>query len=186
MVFPEKGRACTAETLKIAVAAAKEKNLALVVASSKGSTGLAVTEEVRRQQFEGPVIVVSLVFGWPEQGVQRMPKETMQAIKSSGARLVTAAHALSGAERGIGKQFPGAYPVEIIAHTLRMFGPGTKVAVECGAMAFDAGLLKVGTPIVSVGGSGGGADTALILTPCGTAQVLDTVIHEYLCKPGLY
>lgn len=93
---------------------------------------------------------------------------------------------LSGAERGISRKFSGAYPVEIMAHTLRMFGQGTKVCVEIAMMALDNGAIELNKPVVCVGGSARGADTACIITPAYTADCLDTKIHEILCKPGLY
>ena len=57
------------------------------------------------------------------------------------------------------------YPVEIIAQTLRMLGAGTKVGVECAIMALDAGLVPFNTKILSLGGTGRGLDTAIVVTP---------------------
>lgn len=58
----------------------------------------------------------------------------------------------------------GVYPLLLIADTLKLFGQGTKVAVEVAVMAADAGALS-GQDIVAIGGSGRGADTALVLKP---------------------
>jgi len=92
----------------------------------------------------------------------------------------------SGAERGMSKTFGGAYPVEIIAHTLRMFGQGTKVCVEVAIMALDAGLIPYGEPIIAIGGTGQGADTAVIITPSHASGIFETKIHEIICKPSCY
>ena len=100
-------------------------------------------------------------------------------------KIVTAAHALSGAERSFSTAFKGVGPVEIIAHTLRMFGQGTKVCVECAAMACDCGAIASGEPVIAVAGTGGGADTVLILKAANTQRILETKICEYLCKPLL-
>lgn len=107
-------------------------------------------------------------------------------LEAKGVRIVTAAHALSGAERALSRNFSGVYPVEIVAHTLRMLSQGTKVCVEIGMMAMDCGAVECGKPVVAVAGTGRGADTAVILTPAYTADFLSTKIHEMLCKPGLY
>jgi hypothetical protein len=64
-----------------------------------------------------------------------------------------------------------------------MFSQGTKVAVEVAVMALDAGLIPYGQPIVSVGGSGGGADTALVLIPSHSKTFFDTEVLEVICKP---
>ncbi len=115
-----------------------------------------------------------------------MTDERRAELTAAGVHIIHAAHALSGAERGISRKFNGAYPVEIMAHTLRMFGQGTKVCVEIAMMALDNGAIEFNKPVVCVGGSARGADTACIITPAYTADCLDTKIHEILCKPGLY
>jgi len=70
----------------------------------------------------------------------------------------------------------------LIADTLRLFGQGTKVAVEVAIMAADAGTLS-GEDIVSIGGSGSGADAALILKPAHQNNFFDMRIREIVCKP---
>ena len=109
----------------------------------------------------------------------------MQEFRDKGVIVVTAAHALSGAERGLSKKFSGIYPVEIVANTLKMLGQGTKVCVEIAMMALDNGAIDYGKQIIAVGGSGRGADTVCRLTPEYTADLMGTKIHEILCKPSL-
>lgn len=74
-------------------------------------------------------------------------------------------------------------PPSIVAHTLRMFGQGTKVAVEIAVMALDAGLIPYGSEVIAIGGSGGGADTALVVKPAHAKNFFDTQIREIICKP---
>ena len=100
-----------------------------------------------------------------------------------GFHLCTAAHVLSGAERSLSNTFKGVYPVEIIAHTLRMFGQGTKVCVEISAMAADAGLIRTGEPVIAIGGTARGADTAVVLRPEVSYNILKTKIDRIICKP---
>ena len=101
----------------------------------------------------------------------------------AGFNVCTAAHTLSGVERSFSNKFSGAYPAEIVAHTLRMFGAGTKVAVECATMAADAGYIPVGEPVIARGGTGRGLDTAWILKAANTHTLLATRLEECLCKP---
>jgi hypothetical protein len=93
------------------------------------------------------------------------------------------AHALSGAERGISSQFKGIYPVEIMAQTLRILSQGVKVVVEIGSMALDAGAVEYGKPIVALGGTGHGLDTAVVMHPAHANIIFQTKIHEILCMP---
>lgn len=130
--------------------------------------------------------MVGQVDGFPKPGENTLPAETRAALEARGVRIVTAAHTLSGAERGISRKFGGVYPVELVAHTLRMLGQGVKVCVECALMAADCGSVEYGAPVVCVAGTGRGADTACVITPAYTADLFDTRVHEILCKPGLY
>jgi hypothetical protein len=74
---------------------------------------------------------------------------------------------------------------EIMAYTLRILGEGTKVAVEIALMAADAGLVSTKEPCVSVGGTGQGADTAILLQPAHAQNFFDMKIMEILAKPRL-
>ena len=80
-------------------------------------------------------------------------------------------------------KFGGVYPVEIMAHTLRLFCQGVKVCVEIGAMALDAGAIQAPRAVVALGGSGEGLDTACVITPGYSAKIFETRVHELLCKP---
>ena len=135
MIFENKGKENTLETLHIALNAAKERGTTLVVASSAGDT---LIELIKMQEALGtnvPMVMVGQAYGYPKQGVNTMTDERRAELTAAGVHIIHAAHALSGAERGISRKFNGAYPVEIMAHTLRMFGQGTKVCVEIAMMA---------------------------------------------------
>lgn len=66
-----------------------------------------------------------------------------------------------------------------MADTLRLFGQGTKVAVEVTVMAADGGALA-GNDIIAIGGSGHGADTALVLKPAHQNNFFDLRIREII------
>jgi len=184
MYFDKPGPENTGETVRIAVQEAKKRQIShIVVASSAGVTAFALAEEVRKQGFEGCLICVTHVFGFSENGKNELSDEKRSELEKQGIRCLTAAHSLSGAERCLNRKFQGVYPVEIIAHTLRMFGQGMKVCVEIALMALDAGLIPFEKPVIALGGTERGTDTASILTPSYTSSVLDTKIHEILCKP---
>ena len=70
-----------------------------------------------------------------------------------------------------------------ISSNRRIFGQGTKVAVEMALMAADAGLIQTDKDIISIGGSGKGADTAIIIRPNNTGRFFDVQVRGILCKP---
>lgn len=184
MYFNSPGPENTGETIKIAIREAKERQIShIVAASNTGGTIFALAEEGRKQGYEGKLVCVSHVYGFRENGKNELSEENREKLEKLGIRVCTAAHALSGAERGLSRKFQGIYPVEIIAYTLRMFGQGMKVCVEISVMALDAGFVPYGKPIIALGGAGRGADTASILTPAYCSAITETKIHEILCKP---
>ena len=138
MIFENKGKENTLETLHIALNAAKERGTTLVVASSAGDT---LIELIKMQEEIGtnvPMVMVGQAYGYPKQGVNTMTDERRAELTAAGV------------------------------------------------MALDNGAIELNKPVVCVGGSARGADTACIITPAYTADCLDTKIHEILCKPGLY
>ncbi|MDR1625582.1 MAG: hypothetical protein LBT33_03500 [Spirochaetia bacterium] len=186
MCFETSGPACTARTLEAAAREAAARGISyMVVSSNTGKTALLLAQEAARAGYSGGLVCVTHVDGFVEKGKNEMSGEARRQLEGAGFRVYTAAHALSGAERAISRKFQGAYPVEIIAHTLRIFGQGVKVCVEVSVMALDGGLLPYGTPVVAVGGTGTGADTALVLTPAHASEIFAVKVHEILCKPRL-
>jgi len=185
VLFEKPGTENTPAALDLALQAAKRADLDIVVATTGGGTVPVLLELAEKAGYAGKIVAVTHCFGSREKGKNILEPEKMQEFRNKGVTVVTAAHALSGAERGLSKKFSGVYPVEIVAHTLRMFGQGTKVCVEIAMMALDAGTIEYGRPVIAIGGSGRGADTVCRLTPEYTSDLMGTKIHEILCKPSL-
>lgn len=182
MYFDEAGSGHTAETLSAAHQRAKDLDVQeVVVASTTGETAYRALEMF--QGFRMTVVTYHCGFKAPFQTV--MKEDVRVELEQKGARVVSASHALSGVERSLAKRYDGIYPVLLIADTLRLFGQGTKVAVEIAIMAADAGTLS-GKDIVSIGGSGRGADTALVLRPAHQSNLFDMRIREIICKPRVF
>jgi len=151
----------------------------IVVASTTGETGVKAS-----RLFRGfNVVVVSHHVGFQEPGVWEMEEDNRKKILENGAKILTATHALSGVERAIRKNFGTIMPLELIAHTLRLFGEGTKVCVEITIMAADAGLIPVDRDVIAIGGTGRGADTALVIKPETASRFFDLKIREIIAKP---
>jgi Uncharacterized conserved protein len=179
MYFEKKGAENTAQTVNLALKAAKERGIRhIVVASSSGETALlfANGDGIR-------VVCVTYAFGFSEDGKGSLSEGMRERLGEKSVTVFAGTHVLSGVERGISSESGGMYPAEIMSNTLRMLGQGVKVCVEVSIMALDAGLIPHGEKVIVVGGSGSGADTAVIITPAHAKKVLKTRIHEILCKP---
>jgi len=153
----------------------------IVVASTTGETGVKASRLFRGSN----VVVVSHHVGFQEPGVWEMEEENRKKILENEAKILTATHALSGVERAIRKDFGTIMPLELIAHALRLFGEGTKVCVEITIMAADAGLIPVDRDVIAIGGTGGGADTALVIKPATASSFFDLKIREIIAKPRI-
>lgn len=170
----------TSETLELVSKFAEERGIKdVVVASTTGQTGALAMPALKGLN----VVVVTHAAGFREAGQQELTEENRKAIEKQGGRIVTGTHALSSMERAFRKKFNTILPLEIIANTLRMFGEGTKVAVEIALMASDSGAIPVDRDVISIAGTGNGADTALLLRPSYSHRALDLKIRECICKP---
>jgi len=180
--FKNMGNENTNAVITSALQAAVEKGINhIVVASSSGATARLLKNDKGVN-----IVMVSHAYGSNGEGKNELSDEARSELQKMDIKVLTTTHVLSGAERGISKVFGGINPVEIIAQSLRMLGHGTKVCVEVSVMALDAGMIPYGQPVIAIGGSSKGADTALILTPSHANRIFDTKIHEVICKPSLY
>ena len=150
----------------------------VVVASNSGATALRFADLL--QDTDVRIIAVTSHVGFHGGDTVDMTPDNRQALEDLGVTIVTCAHALSGVGRSISSKFGGTTPVEIIAHTLRRFGQGIKVAVEIAVMAADAGAIPTDREIIAAGGSGKGADAAAVIKPGHMNSFFDLEIREIL------
>lgn len=178
MYFNEKGPANTAKVAELVAKRAEELGIKhVVVASNSGATA----EHFLNRGLE--VVCVTHHAGFREPGGDEMPSAMRERLAAAGVKVLTTTHLFANVERAITNKFGGIYPAEIIAATFRCFGQGTKVAAEIATMAMDAGLIPHDAEVIAVGGSGRGADTALVLKPAYAKDFFDLQIHEIICKP---
>ncbi len=178
MYWDKKGKEMTDATLELAVNKGEELKIKnFVVASSTGYTAKMLAEKGVK------VVCVRYHAGFKEHGQQIMEEKDRDELESKGIIILTTTHLMGGIERGIENKLGGATYSTVVANTLKMFGQGTKVAVEIAVMALDAGLIPFGKEIISIGGSGRGADTALVLEPSHAKTFFQGAIKEIICKP---
>lgn len=180
--FEQPGPHNTLRTLEIARQRAEALGIrSILVASTRGDTGVQAA-----RMFQGyHLVVVTHATGFAGPNIQELTDENRAAIEAAGGKILTCQHAFGGISRAVRKKW-GTYEIdEIVAQTLRTFGEGTKVCLEIALMAADAGLVRVGEPCIAIGGTGRGADTALVLAPANVQQFFDLRVLEVLCKPRL-
>jgi hypothetical protein len=158
----------------------KEKIENIIVATTTGETGAEAAKAFKGKN----TLIVTHCYGFQQPGKFELKKELEKEILANGAKILTATHALSSAERAIRKKFGTVEPLELIANTLRLMGEGTKVCVEITLMAADAGLIPADKDVVAVAGTGKGADTALRIKPANATRLFDLKIREVIAKPS--
>ncbi len=154
----------------------------VLVATTSGATGARAAELLKGLD----IIAVTHSAGFREPFTLNHDAALIEKIKAAGGKIVTTTHAFGGVGRAVRKKLDTYQVDEIIAFTLRCFGQGMKVAAEITLMASDAGLLPGGEPIIAIGGSGRGADTAVVLQPTHAQTFFDLRILEIICMaaPG--
>lgn len=179
--FARPGRHNTARTCRLAAARAEQLGITrFVVASSTGATALKLAALVPQGS---DVTCVTHHVGFRAPGDSELTAAARRRLDRAGIRVLTTTHLLAGVERAARLKFGGLGPAETIACALRCFGEGTKVAIEVAVMALDAGLIPFGEDIIALGGTGRGADTALVVRPAHSRLFFDTTVREVICKP---
>jgi hypothetical protein len=184
LLFERGGKQNTEATLQIVAERAQALGIRqVVVASSHGYTGRVAQEVLAPLDVE--VIAVSLCHSWESKGWPMTPEEKAE-LEALGVKVHTGIHALGDdVSSAFTERFGGRSTPEVIRDTLYRFSQGMKVAVECLLMAADAGLLDMDGEVISVAGTGSGADTAIVCRPTYPRTFHELEIREVLAKPRI-
>lgn len=178
------GEENTDKTLALSRKRAEELGIkTIVLASTVGGTAVKAVDV-----FKGlKLVVVTHTTGFREPNSQEFTEENRKIVEDKGGIVLTTTHAMGGIHRalhrGEGPPPPSLAMGDVIAMTLRTFGQGMKVALEIAAMAADAGLVRTDEEVIAIGGTGRGADTAVVLKPDHVHRFFNIRVKEVICKP---
>ena len=179
--FSVAGPGNTEETLALVRERAQQLDIhTILVATTSGSTGLKAVEMLPGHQ----VIAITHSTGFQKPFESEHDPETCRKIEAAGGHVLTTTHVFGGVGRAVRKKLETYQIDEIMAYTLRCFGQGMKVAAEITLMASDSGLVLDNSPLIAIGGSGRGADTAAILLPTHAQTFFDLRFLEIICMPA--
>jgi hypothetical protein len=183
LYFEKKGTVNTDRTLEIALACCEDKGIKkVVVASSTGKTALRLREKAKPS-----VEIIAVTYGAGSKYREEVEEfnRNRETLAKKGIQTVRGLQGLSAAERAFENKYKsGLLPLNIVADTLRMFSQGMKVCLEVALMAAEAGFITPDEEVVVIGGSGTGADTAVIMKPAYAASMFDTRFKAILCMPA--
>lgn len=180
--FPGVGGKNTADVIRLVAQCLEQGEIEhVVVATTTGATAVRFAKALTKGGIR--LVAVTHQVGLREGDVSEFLPKHEKTLRVANVPIVTASHALSGVGRSISGKLGGVTPVEMIAHTLRLFGQGMKVCVEIAVMAADAGAIPTDRDVIAVGGTGRGADTAVVLRAAHANRFFDLQLREVLCKP---
>jgi hypothetical protein len=183
--FEKPGRENTPEVLRIARRRAEELKIeTIVIASTTGATAVQAMDVFSGRKIIAVGHSVGFTHGAPQPNLQKFTLENRRIVEARGGVILTTTHAFAGVSRALQNKFKDYTALDVIAHTLKVFSAGMKVACEISMMAADAGLVRTDDKeIIAVAGTGGGADTAIVLQPVNTQHFFNLRVRELLCKP---
>lgn len=175
------GKAESGSCLAAAAERAHELGLTHVVtATTSGRTALELARELRKLRSEAKIIGVAYAENYAKKW-GRLDPELVHSAEGLGTDFIRSGHAMGGINAAISDKFCTLTPNKLIAQTYYTLGQGFKVAVEVALMAADQGLLPAGKEVMALGGTGEGADTAIVLTPACSGEFFSVRIHEVVC-----
>lgn len=173
--FETGGKDNTGTALKVAREYVDENDInSVVVASTTGFTA----ERAAAIFADKNLTIVTHVHGFHGTNSIEFPHALRKQLETKGVKVITGAHAFGGTNVLVDGSVGG-----IIADTLRMFCQGVKVCVEIAAQAADAGYVRTDEEIVSIAGTGRGADTVLAMQPSISRKLFETRVKKVLAKP---
>ena len=156
--FNKTGKENTEETLKLAKKVASEEGIEdIVLASTTGYTA-----EKAMEICQGLRLIVV--------GIKRssFPSELIEKLERDGHKVY------------FSHEEEYDYPSDMQT-AFRRFSQGTKVAIEVAVIAAKKNAVGVGKRVIAIAGTGGGADTALVINVARDFN--DVVVEELICKP---
>ena len=156
--FEEKGQANTERTLELACQRAHETGIrSIALASTRGYTAGKALEICP----DLDLVAVGI-------GRSRFPADQAEHFQQMGKLIFS-------------REVDYTYPSDMQT-AFRRFGQGMKVAVEVVVCAVQAGLVEEGERVIGIGGSSGGADTALVID--ASWDFAGVHISEIICQPA--
>ncbi|MCD4784462.1 MAG: hypothetical protein K8T10_11630 [Candidatus Eremiobacteraeota bacterium] len=181
MYFEKAGHHNTDKSLEIAFSEAAKRGIKhVVIASSLGDTAEKALE-YKKKNPDLNIVVVTHNTGFKTPGVQEFREKTGEMMKEAGIQVLTGTMVTRNLGKSIKKNL-GFSQEDVCCSSWRMFGQGTKVCIEIAAMACDAGLIPP-DDVISVSGTGRGADTVIIISAMPSNEMFGMKIREILAKP---
>ena len=179
--FSDAGEKNTPAAVEIALRFLDEGKRHFVVATTRGTTGVAFAQALAGKGAN--LVCVTHSAGFKEPGKLELLPENRAKMEALGAKIYVGTILTHSIESSLMQKHQGLNAAYLVAQTLRLFCQGVKVAVEIVMEACDGGLIPEGEEVVAVAGTGYGADTVCLIRSAASKRFLDVRILEIACKP---
>ena len=144
----------------------------VIVASTSGETAVEFAHSLKGK---AELICVSEAPYRREWGEEWpcLKQEFRQELEELGATIMDKAPYVFHNSLLESARWPDAFPERLVKETLYSFGQGMKVAVEVALTGVSCGYVTPYEDVIGVGGSGKGADTAIVLRATYPAALFD-------------
>ncbi len=136
------------------------------------------------EEFLFPGLLTVLVLA-PETG-HITPEEFVKLredLAKSGIRVIRGKHLLQEIYHSSSQRFRTLFPVEIMADTLKELPKGVKHCLESAVLAVDKQAVPAGSRVISIAGAGDIPDTAVLIEPKTSKNIIDSKILKIICHP---
>ena len=179
--FDKAGKENTEKCVEVTASLIDEGYKHVVVATTVGDTGVAMARKLHGKGVN--LVVVTHSAGYKEPNhIELLPKNKEEILKLGG-KLYTTTILTHSIETAFTQKFNGLYPTMIVAQSLRRLGEGVKVCCEIVMEACDGGIIPELEEVVTIAGTGRGADTVCIIKSAASKRFLDLKVLEILAKP---
>jgi len=182
LYFEDYGAQNTTQTIKAAKKTALKLDLKyVVVATATGSTAVKTAKAFKNTNIK--VVAVT-----EYAGMAKFSEASRNKLQQMNTTMITSTHAFLSPAESIPKLHTGHCSENtLIKDVLRRFSQGMKVAPEIVMMATDAGAIPPSTDVLSIAGTGKGADTCIIAKSCHSDDFFDKQngmeIREIIAMP---
>jgi len=144
----------------------------VIIASTSGETAVAFARSLKGK---AELICVSEAPYRREWGEEWpcLKQEFRQELESLGVNIMEKVPYVFHSSVVEAARWPNISPEQLVKETLYSFGQGMKVAVDVALTAVSCGYVAPYQDVIGVGGSGKGADTAIILRATYPASLFD-------------
>lgn len=182
-LFETPGKKNTDTTLKIAAKNADHLKIStIIIASTTGTTIQAALQYFDPSIYK--IICVTHNYYFRETVRQEFPDDLRENLENQGVNVVSSTLAFSGVGSALIRKFQHFDGISLFSKLLReTMGQGIKVGMEMTLMAVDNGLVKSGEDVLTISGTGRGADTCCWITGASSRYFDKLRVKAIFAKP---